>query len=226
MPLIAPGERLRSLSTVVHPRLFGRKHQTAEDVLSFARRYGPLWACTEHRWPCLWPGHGWPDDFGIRHAWVPAEPLDWWLQAARRLRAVLSASLLYWRDQRLDDETWRDLGFLPPPAPVTNRVHEGLFISSAVNAELQRYGVGLHLNHTLALEVNTGLGFLPALWQQVAVAGGVAIAVCVHCARPYIPKRAPKRGQRSYCPECQSKRKTDSYRDRRNQRKEQASGES
>jgi hypothetical protein len=84
-----------------------------------------------------------------------------------------------------------------------------LLISSVVNGELQRYRVHVGLRWDLAtLEVAPGLGFLPAVWQQVAsaLAGGRPIALCSACATPYFRgRRAAKRGQRNYCPTCRAR---------------------
>lgn len=177
----------------------------AASVRSFATRYGPLWACTEHDFPCLWRGIP-LGVFGSTCNWVNAEPVDWWLRVAGMMRGVIAAAHRYKEGESLRPEDWRAMGYLPPDAPYGRG--EGLLISSAVNGELQRYGVHIGLRWDLAtLEVNPGLGFVPALWQQLAsaLAGGRPIALCSACAAPYFrSQRAPKTGQRNYCPTCRA----------------------
>ncbi len=74
----------------------------ATSVLSFAAQYGPLWACTEHDFPCLWRGlpHG---VFGSTCDWVNAEPVDWWLRAASMIRGVVAAAHRYKEGEALRD---------------------------------------------------------------------------------------------------------------------------
>jgi hypothetical protein len=194
------------------------------DVLRFALSYGPLWACPEHPAICLWRGLNGPDEAGRRHTWVNAEPVDYWLWLAAFLRALLTAAARWWAGERLRDEDWRGMRLDPPqtvpeirwaPGGRQERWYEGLVISSMVNGQLQSLGVGLHLSETLQPELNTGLGFLPAIWQQAVavIGGGRALAVCNACARPYVRLwRAPKTGQRNWCTDCQQARKRRSRR--------------
>lgn len=175
-------------------------------ALAFAAGHGPLWACARHPFPCLWRAIP-RGVFGSECDWVTVEPLDWWLGAAGRMRGVVTAAQRYREGETLRPEDWRAMGYLPPAAPYGRG--EGLLISSAVNGELQRYGVHVGLRWDLAtLEVAPGLGFLPALWQQLAaaIAGGRPIAICSACGDPYFrQRRAAKRGQRNYCPPCRSR---------------------
>ncbi len=182
------------------------KVRDAASVRSFATRYGPLWACTRHEFPCLWRGVP-RGVFGSQCDWVNGEPIDWWLRAAAMMRSVVAAARRYKAGESLRADDWRAMGYRPPAAPYGRG--EGLLISAVVNGELQRYGVHVGLRWDLAaLEVAPGLGFLPALWQQLAaaLAGGRPMAVCSACATPYLrSRRAPKSGQRNYCAECRAR---------------------
>lgn len=178
----------------------------ASSAFAYASRYGPLWACTRHDFPCLWRGI--PSGvFGSACDWVNSEPLDWWLGAAKRMRAVAAAAHRYKQGEELRPDDWRAMGYLPPEIPYGRG--EGLLISAAVNGELQRYGVHVGLRWDLAtLEVAPGLGFLPALWQQLAsaIAGGRPMAICSACGMAYFRRhRAVKQGQRNYCQSCRAR---------------------
>jgi hypothetical protein len=179
----------------------------------FAQTYGPLWICARHRFPCLWRAVNGPDEYRVRHAWSPAESVSDWLFVADHLRKTLLAAGRLLRPEQIPDDDWRALGF--GARRPSDQIEARFLLTTLINSYLQKYKVGLHLNDRLELELATGLGFLPALWQQVAlaIAGGNSLAVCSNCGQPYLrAQRAPKTGQRNYCGNCQSKRKRDSYR--------------
>lgn len=177
----------------------------AASALAFAARYGPLWACTRHPLPCLWRGTPY-GAFETECDWTNAEPLDWWLQIADYMRAVLVSAHKYKQGEELKPEDWRAMGYRVPEAPYGEG--EGFLISGFVNGELQRYGVHVGLRWDLkTLELAPGLGFLPALWQQLAsaIAGGRPMAICSACSSVYFRRRSAKRGQRNFCPACKAR---------------------
>ena len=65
--------------------------QDAGSALDYAKRYGPLWACTEHKIWCLWQGLG-EGQYGESHRWDNPEPVDDWLGAVQSLLAALAVS--------------------------------------------------------------------------------------------------------------------------------------
>ena len=181
------------------------KVQDAKSARHFAQRYGPLWACALHPFPCLWRGVNAPADTGRRCAWVNVEPLDWWLVLAQRIRATLEAATRLRDGEPLQPKDWEGMGWKVPERPFERIEAEALFVTSVVNGELHRYGVTLSLNTQFAPELNAGLGFVPALWQQAVatIGGGRALAICSSCGVPYVrKKRAARRGQHNYCPPC------------------------
>ncbi|MDP9237392.1 MAG: hypothetical protein M3P30_08355 [Chloroflexota bacterium] len=178
---------------------------TAADAKDFAEKHGPLWACLQHEFPCLWRGHHVPRDDGTSCIWVNTEPINWWLTIAQRMRAALESVAKIRDGQIFRDNDWRAMGWTPPEKPYGRAEPQGLLVSALVNGELERYGVIVGLNSRLEPEINAGLGFVPALWQQMVavIGGGQAIAVCSSCGVPYLREgRAAKRGQRNYCLPC------------------------
>jgi hypothetical protein len=178
---------------------------SGQDAAGFAQKHGPLWACVRHPFPCLWRA-GQPG-----HRWVNAEPLDWWLRMARQLRGVLVAGERLRDGQRLRAEDWHALGRPASRSTVArlSKWTERFFVASAISSHLEASGATFIVRpgseRGFALELNTGLGFVPALWQETAglLAGGRAIAVCSNCSRPYVRhQRAAKAGQRNYCGSC------------------------
>lgn len=184
----------------------------ARSARDFAQRYGPLWACTRHRFPCLWRGANLPvgpSGYGPPCRWENMEPFDWWLGAAEHIRAVLSAVDRWRNGESLRPQDWQNMGWRVPEKPL-GRFGEGLIISATISGYLQEYGVHITVNETLDPIIHAGLGFFPALWQEVVAiaAGAQRLAVCSNCAYPYLARqRAPKRGQRNYCPNCKQARK-------------------
>jgi hypothetical protein len=84
-----------------------------DTALAFATHYGPMWTCTGHPFPCIW--NGVPlGVFGSKCNWTNAEPMDWWLGLANRMRAVLGAAERYKRGQALRPDDWQAMGYLRP----------------------------------------------------------------------------------------------------------------
>ncbi len=214
---------------------------TADDVLGFAEEYGPLWACGNHGAHCLWDGDLQPEVWStvdgseaveIQHWWPRREPVSWWLNHVQTLRAVLSSAACLRQEERVRSEDWEVLGyaFTVGLADWFAKEHpqwgscidiERRFLAERVNSHLRHYGVGLRLNHGLAVEVETGFGFARSLWIQAAVAvagGGDPLAVCSACGAPHFRRRAPKTDHDAFCSraECRKERK------RRSRRRRQA----
>lgn len=191
----------------------------APAALGFAARYGPLFTCHVHEFPCIWPGTSLSSPW-VRGgcAWRTFEPLHDWLAHAT---SVQTAVALIHKVRSGEPLQARELAALNPMArqqgphilrslttnfpgsqPLVLSMHA---LSAFVTGRLQMYRVTYTLNHEFRPELWGGVGFLPKLWLQVAAvaAGGVAIAICSVCATPYTrTERATRRGQRNYCQPC------------------------
>jgi hypothetical protein len=182
----------------------------AEGALTFARTYGPLWACRAHAPVCLWKGIDGPDMHGVEHVWNPVELVDTWLLAASTLRAVLTAAARMRAEEPLQQDELDGL------LPHTDHLFAGrdgdartelerAILQSVVGQNLRKHGVHLALDYALHVEIRPALGVLPAMWKQAlaAIGGAKELAVCSACTRPYLRRgRATKIGQRNFCPEC------------------------
>lgn len=187
------------------------KIRDSRGALEFAGRYGPMWICRRHPEPCFWrppvPGQR------SQHGWDSIEPVSAWLGEASRMRAVLVATDRLKAGNLLRPDDWRGLKVqLRAEALPADLQSDKILLSEVVNDRLRTFGVGVQLN-ALELQFNAGLGFLPAVWQQLAalVGGGKALAICRSCGGPFIALRKPKRGQLSWCAECRSRRSTFHY---------------
>lgn len=177
----------------------------ANDVQRFAQRFGPLWLCSKHHnrgaVRCFWPGHS-----SRQCRWNNIEPVDIWLTIRQEIHVLLAAAAKVRNGDALAISDFAGV----EGAPTEFYPHVGRpFVATWINMQLHRMSPLLSDGHetTLGFELtlSTGVGFLPALWLQVAsvCAGGRALAVCSGCVTPYVRKgRAPRRGQRNFCPSC------------------------
>ncbi len=173
--------------------------ESPEQAMHFANRYGPLWACAGHKWPCRWRG----DDFG-GHGWANAERLELWLFSACQMSATLEAARRLREGEHVSREGWEAMGWGPPGEPLA-LAEEGSRVATVVAFMLESLHCHFGLTRQLEPELHAGLGFLGSLWQQTVavIGGGHSIAICSDCGRLYIrANRAAKRGQRNYCGEC------------------------
>lgn len=193
-------------------RDFGRVAD-ATSALRFARQYGPLWACPRHSFQavapglhagtCLWSGAHIPDSTGNRCIWFGYEPVDWWLYLARVFQTTLEVATRLRDGEGCSADQWRLLGIPGAQTLAVSGQKGGLAL--VVGSWLERHPVTLSLDTLLRLEMRASLGFLAPLWHQAAaiIAGGPALALCSSCGGIYMRSaRAPKRGQRNYCPGC------------------------
>lgn len=179
-------------------------------ALAFASEYGPLWECENHPYPCLWLGSSLPDVNGRSCKWRVFETLDAWLEHADAVSGVLMAIATVRQDETLSRKQWSGLGFRTRtlrdiwPSAHPRQVDKA-GIAATINDRLQRYNMRLSITNDLEPALWAGTGFIFQVWMQLAAvaAGGVAIAVCSACSRPYVrSQRAARRGQRNYCPKC------------------------
>ncbi|MEX2532092.1 MAG: hypothetical protein WD960_15105 [Gemmatimonadota bacterium] len=84
------------------------------------------------------------------------------------------------------------------------------WIGARVNDGLWSYRPFVHLEIGSGSEglrpILQTAGLLARVYLALAfeVAGVGSVESCSHCGRFYVPNRAPKKGQRNYCPACRS----------------------
>jgi hypothetical protein len=212
---------------------FVRIKQT-DDILAFARRYGPLQLC----------GHGLPashrgeDDEGRVYKCRPSrrEPVDRWLHYVANARAILEiasamrqGSLAERRDWDELYKSWRneDGTFGGAEQILHDLSGQGLPVPRDLIAPLQ----WLHLREVVNDWVNVsnvrpevsrswtgkgsapgielvGVGIFGALAVQLlaAIAGAHGTYFCCGCGDPYQASRRPRTDQRHYCRKEECKR--------------------
>jgi hypothetical protein len=170
---------------------------TSEDVLTFARQYGLLQLHRQNatrRWE---------------------EPLAYWFQVARQVRAILNIATAMHQGGGGSIEDWdvvfegvedqRALPFLverraPPPEAAQ------FLLSMLLNEWLTTFDVRPHLywvDATPAIVFSRTLRAALALDLVIAVTRTKRLVVCSACGQPYFrQRRQPKRGQQNYCSRC------------------------
>lgn len=159
-----------------------------DDILQFARRYGPLGLCRHGRPPMHRVRNGerkWCAPFG-------SETVKRWLDYAGLASSYLNLAAL------LKVDTGKRMRGL-----------RQLFLQDGVNEWLGDAGIRLELNWSsnepsLTL---TGGGVFGALGVQLLSAVTANnLAVCSGCGIPYLRKgRKPQAGRRNFCPDCGDK---------------------
>lgn len=82
------------------------------------------------------------------------------------------------------------------------------WLAREISGHLYEYpvsvGFEIDADDAFQLTLRDSMSVLARVYFELAmeVAGVGRLASCSHCGRPYVPNRAPKRGQRNYCPEC------------------------
>ena len=93
--------------------------------------------------------------------------------------SVLGAVTCLREGKRVKPEDWLGMGYEYTDVPDFLAEHYGWspvidvdrrMVAGRVNEFLREHGIGLRLSGRFAVEVETGLGFLPAVWLQAAVA--------------------------------------------------------
>ena len=192
--------------------------KTPEDVLHFARRYGPLALCEHglpatHNWTATSMGcypSGWERQ-------VCREPLERWLAYAGQADALVAIAAALQRDEKEPEEAWQAL----------LKRYEGddlalvLAVRQKSSVEGRRSLLGGLVDEWLAL-ANVRLSVIwdatKAKWELTvrgttfgllamqlvfAIAGQHRLAICDGCGRPYVREgRVPQSGRRNFCPEC------------------------
>jgi len=188
---------------------------SADEVKRFVLKWGPIWWCTDHRDCCyqmtilLKPG---PED--AEHHWVPAEAVEDFKAKAQQVKAVLDIAARLFLDKPKPGavEDWKILGW--DEAEEGEVWMERFYLAATINRYVSMWeGSGLWLywerkDKKPRLTINTGLGFFPVVWLQVAqvLSGAKGPCICDGCQRVYIRfRRRPPKGRNNYCETCYKK---------------------
>jgi DNA-directed RNA polymerase subunit RPC12/RpoP len=196
-------------------------------VLRFAQKWGPLWVCTSHSkrgeveavsfiHP-LGPLHGSLDHGLAWCSWTPAEAVSAFVREAKRVVAALRifVSLMLGMKEEEEEKCWAELGFsgrlvFSEGTTADDKAFiKKLLLSKFVESRLTEVGftIGPSLNAKSLLKIRlvSDLGFIRAVWLQVAQAmtGMRGIYTCDNCGKLYVREgRKPPKGRLNFCPDC------------------------
>lgn len=217
------------------------------EIAQFARTYGVVVLCDQHQLPIEhWrPTSGLPTPCTPLGGSTPYLPVEWYPRFSRQVGALLRLAAAVHLDTPGQDEDW--LMVLPDMAgdrttitktwkerrvSETERVDEDREVLGEILDAYLRVA-DAHLTFEWTNEFPTYELRTPTIFSAVVVAVVYAIsrtdgvAVCSACGRPYVPKRRPAPGRRSYCPrpECSTNaRIRDANREMRARKRRQGDG--
>ena len=195
---------------------------THEAVRKFILKWGPLWQCKQHK-DCFWqPYRVLKPSYQQRSCWwEPTEAIFEFQLRSKQITAVVSIAAHLLDKKRGTEEDWRALGdfvevldgTVGPDEVVapTSVSTQSFWLAEIINhclARLERFGLRVNRNNRKGkwnLTVDTGLGFLPVVWLQVAqlITGRRSLYVCDGCGEVYLRlKRRPAKGRRNFCHQC------------------------
>jgi hypothetical protein len=185
---------------------------SAERILDYARRHGPLGFCR----------HGDPEHRLLRHGCAPAvcttnsrqpavrEALQWWRSLAGHARALLNVAAQLFKG-RVDDLTLARLNpeLLFSPRLTRARRDPAPFVAYGLELWLRLFQVRPRATYNARrkrFEIRiSGAPPLPgalALQIMLALTRSAGVAVCSGCGKIFPPSRRPNPDRNSYCNSC------------------------
>jgi len=170
----------------------------------FAKKWGPLWV------GCL-PSKENGDksieqSFYKRDGWYGYELLGVWHDTARRVAAVFYLASALNNKEAGKSKHWAELGLNDVVMDFSPEIRYQ-YLLGVVNNHLRSVPQlqVVYKEDKPVLEINSGLGFLNAVWLQVAMllTQTSGLYICDSCGLPYVRKlRKPAKGKRNFCGEC------------------------
>lgn len=196
-----------------------RKNKPA-DYLRFAKRWGPLGLC-EHGKPCTHESDCHPRE--TKYAY--SEPLTGWQEYVEKFEAAVWVGCKNTEKEKCTSEEWHLIG--GDGDEWFDVSAQALKLAETVNTWLRDGDVRpqVKLGEKPLPYIQAGLGDYPLFgtlaWLLAEyIFSDRKLAFCFGCLRPFhSKKKAPKSGQKSWCPKC----KEDGTQNRISQREHRAS---
>jgi len=186
-----------------------------EDVLRFARKWGPVWSCSVHA-GCLWnPTTLRPEAPRTRTscAWTPEESVTEFRMWGARVAAVLEIYARLQSGEKTRSEDWflmDDDGGNSRLPPESQRV----MLCGAINDYLcapegPLFRLRWYDEERARLTIDAGLGFCRVAWMLVAqvIGGAAGVYICSGCAKAYVREKRPGEGRHNCCDDCGKNKK-------------------
>lgn len=185
-----------------------------EEILNFARKWGPLWLCMKHE-ECLW------SPFSARTLrdgekdcclWFPMEPASVYRRCGRQVKTMLDAASFLMANKPVPSWLWRAIGGSGKESE-SSIPYQRLSLAFQVTKLLKQSQIRFSFWWDEAaarpsLEIAVGWGCLPKVCIELAqcLSGAKQLCVCDRCGKAYVRyDRKPQAGRNNYCPECRTK---------------------
>ena len=165
---------------------------TTDDVLEFARRYGPLQ--------------------GLNVQCGEREPLEYWRYQIAKAKGILSVATKLQDGELVADRDWEVLGvsFQKSSSTSASRAFvlgfQRFALLSALNSALRDWQVQPRISWSpfgARLELGGGT-LLSGIGAQLvsAICRSDGFVICKNCGKPYAPVRKPRGGENHFCRDC------------------------
>jgi len=181
---------------------------TTQSVINFVLKWGPLWRCLLHR-DCCWKPKSPFLKLETPCRWFPAEPIEVFVARARQVRAAFEAAAYLRRNEPVPAEyglalSWAEWQWR------WDLTAQRSFLAKKIEEHLGSPNLRVKWSDEsqATLSIDSGFGFLPAVWLGVAqvITEARGLYICDGCSTPYIrQKRRPRKGERNYCNTCGSR---------------------
>ena len=199
---------------------------SAEKILAFARRWGPLMICRHdffafHDSGFVWPGWSPPESTGSRCGLLPhddieffCEAIDSWRLWASRAKASLNVAAKLLLGKMPSDSDWRVACGLAHPHSAELEWEQPTTIGAAWDTIGNYIDFWLRMTRARAMFEATAQrrritfggpgGLFPTIALELALTMSrtEGLAICCACGRAYVPERKPRPDRRHYCENC------------------------
>jgi hypothetical protein len=205
-------------------------------VTTFVQQWGPLWICREPSHDknlfgkCYLSPRTYENFiYDTPCSWMPFEDISEFIKQAQYAKAVLKVASLVQQEESVPEKFWdviKPKGFMVRHRTGTRDIlqrlsgliglpdkhyspHQKLYLSMVVNehlSDLRAPRLVLSWDEDAKLDLVSGLGFLRAVWVEIAqILGNVkSFYYCAGCGGFYLSKRRTK-----YCEKCRGRNQDD-----------------
>jgi len=211
--------------------IFQLEKASQEEILRFAKKWGPLWKCTKHK-QCFMNPYPFKQDGQC--LWSPEEKVEDYRTLSKLMNAIAITKsdkmvelLKAWGKNMFPEEYGFENAIFKSVLDMPHNTNQlmarlfSLFFQVNLLTVSMEWGLGKeeetrkykHKHESSpTIEFNTGLGYVRigmlSLFHNLSGTSG--LAVCSECNEPYFRKeRNAKKGQKNYCPKCREKMRKD-----------------
>lgn len=137
--------------------------------------------------------------------WYGYENIFNWYDTALEIEAIFEIALTLRKNEKASEEKWMTIKF--EDASEFDIMVQRQLLAGIINAKLKQF-ISLQVSledGNFRTHIDTGLGFIGALWLHVAqiLTKNLMLCTCDGCGQPYIRTgRKPQAGRLNFCEDC------------------------